>query len=340
MKKYELTDETITMYGATLHRIRATREFSFLDRQKSTWDNLVYQTVKPGDLGGFIQSEDNLSDVGNCWISADGVVMGNARVVGRAHVDEATVVDNAVIAEDALVCGAARVEGDARITDFAIIDSGRVGERAYIGGHMRVVDHAYVAGDSTMTGSGVIASNRDHICAHFGGRYFTLYPDRRGYDRDCQLYARDNNWASGCWSSYPGEPGNHETVKYAAADAAPNDFVAVEITWDAAYNGHWIHATVDAGMMSQTAFRLYEPEIYKMLAPVAATVAAANEITVIRNRDLAWRDVCAILPVTEDASGWESYVKSLEEYNLPVIAPEGAPEWVRKIVEAVNKVLY
>ena len=72
----------------------------------------------------------------------------------------------------------------------------------------------------------------------------------------------------------------------------------------------------------------------------AATVAAADEITVIRNRDRDWRDVRVILPATEDASGWESYVKSLEEYNLPVITPEGAPEWVQKIVEAINNVLY
>jgi len=154
------------------------------------------------------------------------------------------------------------------------------------------------------------------------------------------LYARNNNWASGCWSSYPGEPGNHETVQYAAEDAAPNDFVAVEVTRDAAYNGHWIHATVDAGMMSQTAFRLYEPEVYKMLAPMAATVAAANEITVTRNRDRAWRDVRAILPATEDASGWGSYVKTLDECNLPVITPAGAPEWVEKIFGAVNNALW
>ena len=40
-----------------------------------------------------------------------------------------------------------------------------------------------------------------------------------------------------------------------------------------------------------------------------------GEITVIRNRDRAWRDVRAILPATEDASGWESYVKTLDECN-------------------------
>ena len=48
-KKYELTDETINHYGVVLHRIKALRSFG---------------DVKAGDLGGFIESEDNLSQEG------------------------------------------------------------------------------------------------------------------------------------------------------------------------------------------------------------------------------------------------------------------------------------
>lgn len=46
MKKFILTDETIEMFGVTLHRIKAVRSFG---------------NVKEGDLGGFVEKEENLS---------------------------------------------------------------------------------------------------------------------------------------------------------------------------------------------------------------------------------------------------------------------------------------
>jgi hypothetical protein len=44
--KYELTDETIDVLGNTLHRIKALKNFS---------------DIHKGDLGGFVESEENLS---------------------------------------------------------------------------------------------------------------------------------------------------------------------------------------------------------------------------------------------------------------------------------------
>ena len=69
-KKYELTDETITLrYGTVLHRIIALKDFG---------------DVKKGDLGGFVQSESNLSHEGNCWIYEDARVFDQAQVYGEA----------------------------------------------------------------------------------------------------------------------------------------------------------------------------------------------------------------------------------------------------------------
>ena len=45
MKKYQLTSETITVNGHTLYRIQALKDF---------------EDIKAGDLGGFIESENNL----------------------------------------------------------------------------------------------------------------------------------------------------------------------------------------------------------------------------------------------------------------------------------------
>ena len=52
-KKYELTEEAIVVDGHKLHRIRALKDFA---------------DVKAGDLGGYVESEDNLSHEGNCWV--------------------------------------------------------------------------------------------------------------------------------------------------------------------------------------------------------------------------------------------------------------------------------
>lgn len=55
MKKYELTEETLTVSEKTLYRIRAVRDFGF---------------VKTGEFGGYIEKEENLSHFGNAWIPA------------------------------------------------------------------------------------------------------------------------------------------------------------------------------------------------------------------------------------------------------------------------------
>lgn len=71
MKKYELTEETVTVYGKTLYRIRAVRDFG---------------SVKTGEFGGYIEKEENLSHFGDAWVYGDARVFDNARVSGNAWV--------------------------------------------------------------------------------------------------------------------------------------------------------------------------------------------------------------------------------------------------------------
>ena len=61
MKKYELTDDTITVGGRILHRIKALKSFS---------------DVEEGDLGGYVEKEDNLDHSGEAWVSGDAMVSG------------------------------------------------------------------------------------------------------------------------------------------------------------------------------------------------------------------------------------------------------------------------
>lgn len=100
MKKFELTSEFITnVFGVKLFRIRALIGFG---------------DVKAGDLGGYIEKEENLDHDGNAWVSGNAWVTGNARVSGNAW-----VYGDATVSGDATVTGNARVSGDATVTGNA-----------------------------------------------------------------------------------------------------------------------------------------------------------------------------------------------------------------------------
>lgn len=100
-KKYELISETKYFLGKTLYRIKALISFG---------------DVKIGDIGGFVESDKNLSHDGNAWVYDDARVWGNARVYGNAQVyGNARVYDDAWVWGDARVCGDAQVYGNAQV---------------------------------------------------------------------------------------------------------------------------------------------------------------------------------------------------------------------------------
>ena len=63
-KKFELLlDDTITIFGIKLFRIKALISFG---------------NIEEGEIGGYVEKETNLSSYGNAWVS------GNARIYGNA----------------------------------------------------------------------------------------------------------------------------------------------------------------------------------------------------------------------------------------------------------------
>ena len=104
-QKYEITDIAHEKYPF-LHRIRALRD--------------IRPDIKAGDLGGFVESESNLSTEleDNAWIYDDAVVCNNG------YADRGAVLRN-----EAIVCG-----------------DGYISHGAVVSGHSRVEDSAYVRG--------------------------------------------------------------------------------------------------------------------------------------------------------------------------------------------------
>ena len=128
-KKYELTDDTYTRNGHTRYRIRALKDFG---------------KIKAGDLGGYVESEDNLSHEGTCWVHNDACILENAKVYGDAQVyGEARVYGNAQVFENARICEYAEVFERAKVYGKAIVSS-----EAWIGGNAKVYGDAQIWGNA------------------------------------------------------------------------------------------------------------------------------------------------------------------------------------------------
>ena len=179
MKKYKLTSETTGCDGFILYRIEALMDFS---------------DVKTGDKGGFVQSENNLSQLGNAW------VYGNAKVFDYAEVfGDANIRGDAKVCGDAYVFGKAEVFGNAKVCGNAwVYGNANVFGKAEVYGNAKVCGDAYVCGDAE------VYKNSDYIVFKnwwSSGRYFT--------------WTRSNNsWKVGCFY------GNGEDlIKKAYADS-------------------------------------------------------------------------------------------------------------------------
>ena len=101
--KYIFSNETVVYKGFTLRRIRAVRDMS------SDFDGVI----KSGEIGGWIESEENLSHSGSCWVHLEAKVYGKAKVF-----DDARVTDQAVVCENAVVSGEALVAGSSCISEM------------------------------------------------------------------------------------------------------------------------------------------------------------------------------------------------------------------------------
>lgn len=150
MKKYELTEETVKVSEITLYRIRAVRDFG---------------SVKTGDLGGYIEKEENLSHFGDAWVSGNGKVFGNAEVSGNAWVSGNTWVSgNGKVCGNAEVCGEAWVSGNAWVFgDTKVSGNAKVFGNAKVSGNTWIFGNAKVSNTRHFFVQGPIGSRNDFV---------------------------------------------------------------------------------------------------------------------------------------------------------------------------------
>ena len=121
-KKYKLTEETMCFDGVTLHRIQALKDFG---------------NVEAGELGGWVESEKNLSQSGDCWIAMEAKAYGGAEIG-----------DSAILTRKAIACGNSTICNDTLVSDESIIRG-----FTYLYGDVEVYGKSVIDGDARLHGN-------------------------------------------------------------------------------------------------------------------------------------------------------------------------------------------
>ena len=139
--KYRLIPEDCKIdYRRKLYRIEALKDFG---------------VVKAGELGGYIESENNLSFDGEAWVCENAEVFDNARICNDARIygnariyGDAIVRNKATIGDNALISGSARIYGNAKIRN-----------NVWVYGNAIIEDNAVICDDARIYGNAKIRNN-------------------------------------------------------------------------------------------------------------------------------------------------------------------------------------
>lgn len=164
-KKYKITTQSIEWGDKKLFRIQALKSFG---------------SVKAGDLGGYIESENNLSQDGDSWVYNTAkvydkaIVWGNVEIHDNAEVfEDSWVYGNSWVCGNSKVFGSAGVYGDAWIYNNAeICDNVRVHDNARVFGNAIIRDNTNVYGYAEISGNAEVHDDADYICVKGLGSAF------------------------------------------------------------------------------------------------------------------------------------------------------------------------
>lgn len=124
-KKYEITEKFTFIQHKVVHRIRALKDFG---------------PVKKGEYGGYVESEANLSQKGNCWIFDEAIAFENAKVE-----ENAIISDDSVIRDNVKIKGHAGVQGRSRICGNIILKGYSTVNNARLDGEGTIANNIYIS---------------------------------------------------------------------------------------------------------------------------------------------------------------------------------------------------
>lgn len=136
--KYKIDKtQSIEHKGRTLYRIIALCD----DKENNEF--------RTGDMGGYVQSEHNLSQSGFAWITDNAKAYDNARIEGHACLTHnAEAFNNALIKDRCYIKNNTRVYGNAVVQDVITIqDNAQVFDNAFLDGTISIGGTCKIHGD-------------------------------------------------------------------------------------------------------------------------------------------------------------------------------------------------
>lgn len=151
-KKFELVeDDTLSVFNCdgdivNLYRIRALKAFSCPIKMRSESGTFASYTVKEGELGGYIEKEENLSHEGSCWVFNNARVCDDSRIEGNAKIHH-----YAIVSEDSIVKD-----------DVSLLDSVRI-TNSVIGGYTKITNNSVISNSQIMGDRHIVILGRSQI---------------------------------------------------------------------------------------------------------------------------------------------------------------------------------
>lgn len=129
-----ISDGEMSIVEIKLYRIQALKTFT-----KPGGYNPV---VHVGELGGYVEAEDNLSQDGNCWLFDKARVKDGGKVL-----DDAIVYDKSLISKNSIIRGSSVIGGHCFVTNQSVIIDSRLEGNVTVTGYSIIHSGSYLYGD-------------------------------------------------------------------------------------------------------------------------------------------------------------------------------------------------
>lgn len=134
MRKYDFTGKTLIHHETKYRQIISLKSF---------------ENVSVGDVGGWIETEKNLSHFGNCWVKDNSKIGEDALVYG-----------NAIVEGNSIVLGNSHIFGSARISENVIVyGRSKLFGRCEVSGNAHIYQSACVSFNAKISGKSKIRGN-------------------------------------------------------------------------------------------------------------------------------------------------------------------------------------
>lgn len=129
-----ISDGEMSIVEIKLYRIQALKTFT-----KPGGYNPV---VHVGELGGYVESEANLSQEGSCWLFDKARVKDGGKVL-----DDAIVYDKSLISKNSIIRGRSVIGGHCFVTNQSVIIDSRLEGNVTVTGYSIIHSGSYLYGD-------------------------------------------------------------------------------------------------------------------------------------------------------------------------------------------------